>query len=419
MATVTFRSSKALGSGWSFAWTFKFYGNGVLLNPPPVSVPSQNVENITFEVPQQSYDLTIEADRVATKSGYTECSSCTSVLVPAAVINPTSFTVTLQVGTNGKVNNSSNQQNIQVNAGESLNFTTQPNVGYSVKGTPTTTCISATVTGSNNSYTVGPINNTCQVFIEFSSSSFNLGSCTSPNGNIYADAVIFSCSNGVPITAVAAGTVSLHHTVSGGQAVDEYSMYYQPGATYKGIGFACSGLEVLKINQNTINTFPNSTTTAGILQAQHILPYGAANATSGTSTTGYDIGTSSAKFRNIYCWSVTQGSSDIRLKTNIEASNLGLDFILKLNPVSFDYKEYDGKKYYGLIAQELKTVLDDEGVSNFAGWKLMNPEDLDSEQNISYDSFVGPLIKAVQELHQENLDLEKEINLIKQSLNIE
>jgi len=109
-------------------------------------------------------------------------------------------------------------------------------------------------------------------------------------------------------------------------------------------------------------------------------------------------------------------SSDERLKTNISADSLGLDFINDLRTVKYKWKSSQSldandaqlsKLYnasenamdtdsvmHGLIAQEVKSALDTAGVSTFGGWD----ENPDGVQQISREMFVIPLIKAVQEL---------------------
>ena len=49
---------------------------------------------------------------------------------------------------------------------------------------------------------------------------------------------------------------------------------------------------------------------------------------------------------------------------------------------------------YGFIAQEVKTALDKHNITDFNGWT----EGSDGVQGISYEMFVMPLVKAVQEL---------------------
>jgi hypothetical protein len=121
--------------------------------------------------------------------------------------------------------------------------------------------------------------------------------------------------------------------------------------------------------------------------------------------------TSNRFWKTIYSNTGTINTSDQRLKTNVVGSNLGLEFINDLNPVSYKFIEggkeiVDGdvvsvpglRTHYGLIAQEVKEVLDQAGVEDFAGWVKMDMEEEDSMQGLRYDQFIAPLIKAVQEL---------------------
>ena len=63
-------------------------------------------------------------------------------------------------------------------------------------------------------------------------------------------------------------------------------------------------------------------------------------------------------------------------------------------------------KMYGFIAQEVKQALDDHSVTDFAGWT----EDNEGIQGISYEMFVMPLVKAVQELSAENTALKARLD---------
>ena len=108
-------------------------------------------------------------------------------------------------------------------------------------------------------------------------------------------------------------------------------------------------------------------------------------------------------------------ASDERLKENIAADTLGLDFIKNLRPVTYTWKSsqdldssdaqlanlYNADEnlmntdvtMHGLIAQEVKSALDTEGVTTFSGWGLNE----DGVQQVSREMFVIPLIKAIQE----------------------
>ena len=68
------------------------------------------------------------------------------------------------------------------------------------------------------------------------------------------------------------------------------------------------------------------------------------------------------------------------------------------------------RTHFGLLAQEVKSALP-EGV-DFGGWVLTDKENPDSQQALRYDQFIAPLIKAVQELSQENALLKQRIEAL-------
>ena len=62
-----------------------------------------------------------------------------------------------------------------------------------------------------------------------------------------------------------------------------------------------------------------------------------------------------------------------------------------------------GKTVHGFIAQEVKEALDKAGVNTFSGWS----EGDDGRQRVSFEAFVMPLVRAVQELSTRVEELEK------------
>lgn len=113
-------------------------------------------------------------------------------------------------------------------------------------------------------------------------------------------------------------------------------------------------------------------------------------------------------------WSVT---SDRRWKDNIQNTDLGLDFISKLRPVSYFRKNDVSKKTeYGFIAQELDQTLKDFGAVN-NGTITKDEEGLLS---VRYNDLLAPMVKAIQELKSQNDHLqEKNDTLLKRLQAIE
>jgi hypothetical protein len=122
--------------------------------------------------------------------------------------------------------------------------------------------------------------------------------------------------------------------------------------------------------------------------------------------------------------------SDCRDKTNIRplSPNMGLPFINRLNPVTFNFdyrKKYadkcgfeygvkDGtltneKESYGLIAQEVKEVL--EGIDEkFDALGYTKEHDA---YRLAYEELIPSLIKSIQELSKKYTELKSEVDSLK------
>lgn len=102
--------------------------------------------------------------------------------------------------------------------------------------------------------------------------------------------------------------------------------------------------------------------------------------------------------------------SDKNLKKNIAPTELGLDFINQLNPVSYEWKnKQNNKKSQGLIAQEVEETMNNLNMSKNE-YSLVNYDESNNKYGINYSELIGPLIKAVQELSNENKELKEKIS---------
>jgi hypothetical protein len=108
--------------------------------------------------------------------------------------------------------------------------------------------------------------------------------------------------------------------------------------------------------------------------------------------------------------------SDKRLKQNIFDENLGLDFILNLRPVSYEYKAegQENIRYTGLIAQEVDETLMSMG-KTFSG--VVRPQNSKDFYSVRYAEFVLPLINAVKEQNEIIKALELRIEQLEKKLN--
>ena len=148
-------------------------------------------------------------------------------------------------------------------------------------------------------------------------------------------------------------------------------------------------------NVKQINTHPNGIFTRGIYPM---------------ADNSFDIGSSSQRFKRVYATNGSIQTSDRNQKNTIIESDLGLDFVNKLKPVSYKWNEDDGKTHYGLIVQDVEETLIDIGktVSDFGAVLKEN----DSPMGLGYSELISPLIKAVQELTAKNDALEARIKTL-------
>lgn len=112
------------------------------------------------------------------------------------------------------------------------------------------------------------------------------------------------------------------------------------------------------------------------------------------------LGTSAARWSAVWSATGTIETSDMRLKTEIAPSDLGLAFILALKPVRYRWRDAvsDTAVHYGLLAQDVLAAAAAQGVPDFGGHILVDSDDPESQQALRYSSFVAPLIAAVQAL---------------------
>ncbi len=100
-----------------------------------------------------------------------------------------------------------------------------------------------------------------------------------------------------------------------------------------------------------------------------------------------DLGWSAKKFKAVYATNGTIQTSDVRLKKNIRPMKYGLNEVMNLKPVVYDWKNNSGTNKLGFIAQELKEVVPNVVIGD------------ESKENlgVNYAELVPVLTKAIQE----------------------
>jgi len=106
------------------------------------------------------------------------------------------------------------------------------------------------------------------------------------------------------------------------------------------------------------------------------------------------IGNTSVTYAGVQvAWTYT---SDKRWKSDIQSSELGLNFISKLRPVQYYRTNDEGKKTeYGFIAQELEEALNNAGATNNG---IISKDDA-GMYGVRYNDLIAPMVKATQELN--------------------
>ena len=104
----------------------------------------------------------------------------------------------------------------------------------------------------------------------------------------------------------------------------------------------------------------------------------------------YSIGAATNRATAVYATNGTIQTSDEREKADIQPTNLGLDFVNALNPVSYRWKD-GGEPHQGVLAQNVQSAAKGEpcGVSG------------DDRLSLNYSELIGPVLKAIQELSAE------------------
>ncbi len=111
-----------------------------------------------------------------------------------------------------------------------------------------------------------------------------------------------------------------------------------------------------------------------------------------------NFGSTSYRWGTVYAAAGSINTSDRNEKNTILESDLGLDFINKLKPVSYKWNKtsLDSKTHYGLIAQDVEETLTTEGKTDKDFAALDIPTE--GPMGLNYSELISPLIKAIQEL---------------------
>ncbi len=207
---------------------------------------------------------------------------------------------------------------------------------------------------------------------------------------------------------VACGRSALKNNVSG-----NFNTAYGIGAMTSNI----SGHENTAIGRSTLNTNTTGSQNTALGRGADVSAADLSNATA----IGYlaEVNASNKVRIGNDAITVIEGevafsaSSDRRLKKNIQKLETGLDLINDLNPVMYQrLKSDDPELEMGLIAQELLEVLEKHGLSESGMVSI--PNNRDHFMSVRYNDLLAPIIKAIQELTEENKELKQRVIKVEQ-----
>ena len=244
-------------------------------------------------------------------------------------------------------------------------------------------------------------------------------------------------------------TTGIQNTAHGAYA----SNYNITGSNNTSCGFGSlytsNGDHNVAIGSYALHNLENASqsTAIGSLALQNNINY---SASSGVGYNAQVTGSNQVQLGNstatTYAYGAVQDRSDVRDKADIRDTTLGLEFVNALRPVDFkwdmreDYRPvapqapdqdasqeakaayqtakakwmedvklanitHDGSKkrgryHHGLIAQEVKAVLDSKGI-DFGGYQDHSIKGGDDVLSIGYEELIAPMLKAIQELAAE------------------
>jgi hypothetical protein len=242
--------------------------------------------------------------------------------------------------------------------------------------------------------------------------SYNTGGVLNYDGNAAAGAnALDSATTGHinaaigynALTGVTTGNSNTGVGVGAGESISTSSNNTAMGygaldLTTTGAGNTAVGVDALNVN-----TTGSNNTAVGYGAG----PTAGNTGLSNTTAIGYGAGVSasnSVRFGNSSITSI-QGQvgwsnlSDMRLKHDIADSDLGLDFIMGLRPVSYHMINGDnGAENFGFIAQEVEKLLERRETN-----MLIIQNDKRGSYMLRYADFLAPIVKAIQE-QQKKID---------------
>lgn len=247
----------------------------------------------------------------------------------------------------------------------------------------------------------------------------------------------------VGVAALQNSTTAIHNIVVGNYALSVNTT----GAENTALGYAALGHTTISDYNTALgflagNAFDNGSNNVFVGALSDVIAAGGFNmvgvGAGCTLTANNSARLGNASITSTGGWTNWTNVSDGRFKNNIQDNVRGLDFILKLRPITYHLKasalsellnEGRGKPlsaqmqdalnekekitYSGFIAQEVEAAAKELGY-DFSG--VDAPKNENDLYGLRYAEFVVPLVKAVQELSEKNEELTKRIEQLEKLL---
>jgi hypothetical protein len=235
------------------------------------------------------------------------------------------------------------------------------------------------------------------------------------------------CTDGILNTGIGLGALSSLTSASGNSAIG-----WLAGASIT-TGFRNTAIGRSSMSACTTGSYNTALGTDALDSTNYDNTTGVGSSSAVTGDNQVQLGDSAT---TTYAYGAVQDRSDARDKADIQDSNLGLAFVMQLQPRMFrwdmreDYRPpkpdenasqeewdawyeacklanltHDGthkrsRFHYGLVAQEVKATMDAMGV-DFGGYQDHKVKGGDDVLSLGYEEMIAPLIKAIQELKAE------------------
>ena len=352
------------------------------------------------------------------------------------------------VGTNALLINTTGAQNTAIGVSSLANNTGSYNTasGYSTLQNNTGTyntanghsALSSNTAGNNNTATgMGALFSNTTGGDNTANGKYALSNNINGNFNVATgNNALYSNSSGS--TNVATGSGSLYNNTTGNSntAYGHNTLYSvtNTGTGNTALGYN-AGFAGTAITTGTYNTFIGYAASSNIATRTNCIAIAGNSNLALPGDNSVRIGNSSMfSIGGQVGWTTV---SDERVKVNVNDNVKGLDFILKLKPVTYNYSieksnqlqniidvsDWKGKndiektRFSGFLSQEVEKAAEESGY-DFSG--VDKPQDTNGMWGLRYAEFTVPLVKAIQEqqqmIEQQQVLIEKmqkEIDLLK------